>query len=452
MTPSITPAEYRRRRATLMGMLTPGSVAIVPAAGVRLRNRDTEYLFRQDSDFYYLTGFSEPDAVLVLVPGRAHGEVILFCREREARAELYDGERVGPERAAQILGVDDAFPINDLDDILPGMLEGRERIYLTLGEYPEFDQRLMHWVSSIRAREAGGAIPPAEFVALKHLLHEQRLYKSAAELRIMREAARITCAAHRRAMAVCEPGMTELMLEAELTHEFLRNGARSAAYPSIVGSGANACVLHYVDNRDQMRDGDLVLIDAGCEFQHYAADVTRTFPVNGEFTRAQQALYEVVLEANEQAMTWCRPGAHFKAPHDAALRVMVQGLIDLKLLDGDVDEVIESERYRPFCPHNASHWLGSDVHDVGDYRVGGAWRELEPGMVLTVEPGIYIPRNESTAHLPPRWRGLGIRIEDDVHVTRDGCEVLTAEAPKSVRDVQRAMRRRWRAAPGRRSD
>ncbi|MCZ6710830.1 MAG: aminopeptidase P N-terminal domain-containing protein, partial [Gammaproteobacteria bacterium] len=284
---AITAVEYQSRRRALMSLMTEGSIAILPAAGQRFRNRDTEYPFRQDSDFYYLTGFSEPDAVLVLAPGRKHAEVILFCREREPRVERYDGERVGPERAVERLNMDDAFPVNDIDEILPGMLEGRERIYITLGEYPEFDNRLMHWVTTIRARKAGGAAPPGEFVALKHLLHEQRLYKSAAELRIMREAARITCDAHVRAMARCEPGMTETQLEAELIHEFMVNGARTPAYPCIVGSGNNACTLHYVQNSAILRKGELVLIDAGCEFQHYAADVTRTIPISGSFSRSQ---------------------------------------------------------------------------------------------------------------------------------------------------------------------
>lgn len=444
MTPTIRPAEYQRRRATLMSMMTAGSVAVVPAASVRLRNRDTEYRFRQDSDFLYLTGFTEPDAVLVLTPGREHGEVVLFCRERDRRAELYDGERLGPERAVTALNIDDAFPVTDMDDILPGMLEGRERIYMTLGEYPEFDNKVLHWVNSIRAREAGGAVPPGEFVALKHLLHEQRLYKSAAEIRIMREAARITCGAHRRAMTACRPGMTELELEAELTHEFMIHGAHTPAYPSIVGSGRNACVLHYTDNTGVLRKNDLVLIDAGCEYQHYAADVTRTFPVSGCFNRSQQAIYEVVLAANRAAIEACRPGAQFTAPHDAAMRVMVQGLLDLRLLAGDVDEIIATDGHRAFCPHNTSHWLGCDVHDVGDYRVGGASRELEPGMVLTIEPGIYLPPGEVTAHLPARWHGIGVRVEDDVLITRSGHDVLTEEAPKTVADIARLMRRRRR--------
>jgi len=422
-----------------MSLMSEDSIAVIPAATVRLRNRDSEYLFRQDSDFHYLTGFDEPEAVLLLAPGRPHGEVIVFCRERHPRSELYDGERLGPDRAAQVLGVDDAFPVADLDDILPGLLEGRERIYFGMGDHPEFEHRLLGWIKSIRARESGGARPPGELFALKHLLHEQRLIKSAAELKVMREAAASTCHGHVRAMQACRPGMTETQLEAELVYEFMRRGARTTAYSSIVGGGANACVLHYVDNRDVLRKNDLVLIDAGAEYQLYAADVTRTFPVSGSFSRHQQALYEVVLAANEAAIGVCRPGALFLDPHQAAVRIMVQGLLDLKLLDGGIDELIETEAYRTFCPHNSSHWLGMDVHDVGDYRVDGTYRPLEPGMVLTIEPGIYVPDRSETAHLPAHFRGIGIRIEDDVLITAQGPEVLTAAAPKSVADIQATM-------------
>ena len=435
---SVPLAEYRRRRARLMELLPEGTLAIVPSATLRTRNRDVDYLFRQDSDFYYLTGFTEEDALLVLVPGREHGETILFCQDRDARHETYNGERLGPDRASQMLGVDDAFPMGDLADILPGMLEGRERVYHTLGEYPQFDRQLMAWVNDIRARESGGAVAPDEFVSLKHLLHELRLYKSAKELTMMREAARITGEAHVRAMQTCEPGLSELDLEAELLYHFMRNGARSPAYPSIVASGENACVLHYIDNRDTLRKGDLVLIDAGCEYEHYAADVTRTFPVSGTFTAAQQAVYEVVLAAQEAAIERCTTDYHYNAPHEAALAVMVQGLIDLKLMKGSVDGIIESGTYQRFCPHKTSHWLGLDVHDVGDYRLEGTWRELEPGMVLTIEPGIYIRDDEDNAKLARRWRGMGVRIEDDVLITKRAPEVLT-DAPKTVADVTAVM-------------
>ncbi|MEM8769851.1 MAG: aminopeptidase P N-terminal domain-containing protein [Pseudomonadota bacterium] len=439
MPATIPKADFKRRRAALMSLMAADSIAVLPAASQKTRNRDSDYLFRQDSDFFYLTGFAEPDAVLVLAPGREHGEVILFCRDRDSRSELYDGERLGPERAAQIVGVDDAFPVADLDDILPGMLEGRERIYFGLGDHPEFENRLLGWISGIRARESGGARPPGELFALKHLLHEQRLIKSAAEIRVMREAAEITCAGHVRAMRACAPGMSETQLEAELVYEFMRRGAKTPAYSSIVGGGANACVLHYVENSATLKKNDLVLIDAGCEYQLYASDVTRTFPVSGTFNRAQQALYELVLAANEAAIAACVPGAHFMDPHEVALEVMVQGLLDLNLLEGEREEILETGAYRDFCPHNSSHWLGMDVHDVGDYRVDGESRPLEPGMVLTIEPGIYIPDREANAHLPAAFRGLGVRVEDDVLIGTDGPEVLTAAAPKSVAAIEATM-------------
>lgn len=433
-----TNQEHKKRRDKLMGMMSPGSVAVIPGANPARRNRDVHYLFRQDSDFFYLTGFVEPDAVLVLLPGRSQGQEILFCAEREPRAELYDGAVLGPERAAQTLIMDDAFPTSDVDDILPGLLEGRERIYINLGEYPDFDQRLLGIVASIRKRESGGARPPGEFVELKHLLHEMRLFKSDKELKLMRQAANISNAAHTRAMQSVAPGMTEGELEAELTYAFMRAGARFPAYPSIVGAGNNACVLHYVDNAATVQDGDLVLIDAGCEYEHYAADITRTFPANGKFSTAQAQIYDIVLAANIAAINACRPGASFNAPHDAALDVMVDGLVQLGFLSGDRQTLIDSEAYRVFCPHKTSHWLGLDVHDVGDYRIGGEWRELQPGMVLTIEPGIYIPRSELTSHVPEVFRGLGIRIEDDILITADGNEVLTAEVPKS-RDAIEAL-------------
>ena len=442
----ITVKEHKRRRTQLMSMMRPGSIAIIPGAAPKRRNRDVQYLFRQDSDFYYLSGFAEAQALLVLIPGREHGEEILFCADRDALAERWDGERLGPERATQMLGIDDAFPFSDLDDILPGLLEGTERIYITLGEHPEFDQKLLSWVAGIRQRESGGAQPPGEFVELKHLLHEQRLYKSPAELKLMRRAAEITCGAHIRAMQTCEPGMTEAQLEAELTYEFMRHGARNPAYPCIVGAGANACVLHYVDNRATIGGSDLVLIDAGCEYEHYAADVTRTFPANGKFSKPQRQIYELVLQANLAAIEQCQPGNSFNAPHEAAVETMARGLIELGFLLGDFDEVMAEEAYKDFCPHKTSHWLGMDVHDVGDYRFDEAWREFEPGMVLTIEPGIYVPINDTTAHVPKRYRGIGVRIEDDVLITKNGHEVLTEAVPKSVKEIETLMAEHWVAA------
>lgn len=429
--------EYARRRRQLLGMLEPNSIAIVPAASMALRSRDTQYPFRQDSDFLYLTGFDEPDGVAVLLPDRAHGEYVLFCHERDPQAELWNGARAGTEGACERFGADDAFPLADIDDILPGLIEGRGRVYYSMGRSREFDARVMAWVASIRSKVASGAAPPGEFTDLDHLLHEQRLFKSAAELRQMRRAAEITAQAHRRAMRQCRPGLYEYQLEGELLHEFSRHGARQVAYPSIVAGGANACVMHYTSNAAKLRRGDLVLIDAGCEYRGYASDVTRTLPVSGRFSRRQRALYNVVLKAQEAALAAIRPGSDWNAPHDASVEAVTAGLVDLGLLRGNLGRLIERGAYRKYYMHRVGHWLGLDVHDVGDYRPGGQWRLLEAGMVMTVEPGIYIPRDDTSVAGP--WRGMGIRIEDDVLVTDDGCEVLSAGLPTAVDDIEALM-------------
>jgi Xaa-Pro aminopeptidase len=443
MTTKISPQEFARRRRDLMAQMEPDSIAIVPAAREKIRNRDVEFPFRQDSDFYYLTGFPEPDAVLVLLPGRAHGEVVVFCRERDPTMELWNGYRAGPEGACERYGADDAFPIGDLDDILPGLIEGRERVYYAMGRNADFDRRVMQWVNVIRSKVRAGAHPPGEFLDLDHLLHELRLFKSAAELRIMRAAGKISAAAHCRAMAFCQPGQYEFQLEAEIEHEFARNGARHPAYGSIVGGGANGCILHYRENDAVLRSGDLVLIDAGCELEHYASDITRTFPVNGKFSKEQQALYEVTLASQLAAIAVMKPGRHWNEPHEATVRVITQGLADLGLLDGEVNELIETEAYRSFYMHRAGHWLGMDVHDVGDYKLAGEWRVLEPGMVMTVEPGIYVsPHDTKVAR---KWRGIGIRIEDDVVIAKKGNEILTGDVPKTVRDIEQLMRERTAA-------
>ncbi|WP_289083554.1 Xaa-Pro aminopeptidase [uncultured Spongiibacter sp.] len=434
---SISKQEFARRRKNLMALLEPGSIAIVPSASLRTRSRDSDYPFRQDSDFFYLSGFDEPEAVLVLLPGRPQGEYILFCRERDPAMELWDGYRAGPEGACAEYGADDAFPIADIDDILPGLIEGRQRVYYAMGRHAEFDQQVMNWVNVIRSKVRSGAQPPGEFLDLDHLLHDMRLYKSAAELRIMRRAGEISAKAHCRAMRYCRPGVYEYQLEAEIQHEFAMAGARFPAYSSIVGSGKNGCILHYVENNSVIRDGELVLIDAGCEFEGYAADITRTFPANGRFNDEQRALYEVVLEAQLAAIEATQPGNHWNQPHEATVKVITEGLLRLGLLKGDLSELIETEAYKPFYMHRAGHWLGMDVHDVGDYKVGGEWRVLEEGMVLTIEPGIYVaPDNDA---VEPRWRGIGIRIEDDVVVSKSGCEVLTASVPKSVEDIEALM-------------
>ena len=435
----ISKAEFARRRKNLMGMMDKHTIAIIPGAREVTRSRDTEYPFRQNSDLFYLTGFEEPDAVLVLVPGRRQGQVVLFCRERDPDMELWNGYRLGPEGAVAYLGVDDAFPIDDLDEILPGLIEGTQRIYYSMGHYDVFDQRVMGWVNQIRKLVRTGAAPPADFTDLAFLLHEQRLIKSAAEVRVMRKAGEISAAAHVRAMQECQPGRYEYHLEAAIQHTFAEHGARFPAYNSIVGSGANACVLHYTENASKMRAGDLVLIDAGCEYQGYAADITRTFPVSGQFSTEQRAIYDVVLEAQRAAIAKVRPGNTWNQPHDATVRVITRGLIKLGLLRGKERELIKAEAYRDFYMHRAGHWLGLDVHDVGEYRVDGRWRQLEPGMVLTIEPGIYIAADNTK--VPKRWRGIGVRIEDDVVVTEQGCDVLTGDVPKRADEIEALMLR-----------
>ncbi|MFZ2208881.1 MAG: Xaa-Pro aminopeptidase [Porticoccaceae bacterium] len=433
----IAAQEFARRRRDLMATLSKNSIAILTAAPEQVRSRDTYFPYRQDSNFFYLTGFHEPEAVLVLIPKRPQGQFILFCRERDRSREIWDGRRAGPEGAREQYGADDAFPIDDIDEILPGLLEGRDRVYYALGRNRTFDTRLLDWIDGIRARARSGAVPPDEFVDLDHLLHEARLFKTATELKVMRKAGAISARAHCRAMRAARPGLYEYQLQAEIEHAFASEGARHPAYGSIVGGGANACVLHYVENSAPLQDGDLVLIDAGCELEHYAADITRTFPVNGKFSAPQQALYEVVLAAQMAAIEAARAGNHWDEPHRVTVKIITQGLVDLGLLKGNVDDLIARNAYTDFYMHRAGHWLGMDVHDVGDYKVDNAWRLLEPGMVMTVEPGIYVaPDNRKVAK---KWRGIGIRIEDDVAITRKGPEVLTAGVPKTVADIERLM-------------
>lgn len=431
--------EFARRRKRLMDLVEPGSIIIQPNAPERVRNRDVYYPFRSDSDFYYLSGFPEPESVLVLVPDRPQGEFLLFCREKDAEQETWHGRRAGLEGACAEYGADDAFPITDLDDILPGLLENKERIYYTMGRYVEFDQRLVSWLNRVTSKGRAGVHAPDQFVSLGHVVHEMRLFKSSQELKAMRRAAKIAAEAHKRAMAVCRPGMREYQVEAELLHCFMQHGARAPAYPSIVGSGANSCILHYTENTATMKDGDLLLIDAGAEYDYYASDVTRTFPVGGEFSEAQRLAYEIVLEAQAAAIAEVRPGNGWNEPHEAAVEVITRGLVDLGILKGRLRKLIDAEAYRPYYMHKTGHWLGMDVHDVGDYKLADEWRIFEPGMVTTIEPGLYFAA--SIRDLPQAWWNIGIRIEDDVLVTETGHEVLTIEAPKSVDDVHAAMQR-----------
>ncbi|MGD8673889.1 MAG: Xaa-Pro aminopeptidase [Thiogranum sp.] len=428
--------EFARRRKQLMHMMGQDAIAILPTNPERPRNRDVDYPFRPDSDFFYLTGFPEPEAVAVLVPGRPHGEYLLFCRDRDLEKETWNGRRAGPEGAVERFGADDAFPIGDIDDILPGLLESRERVFYTMGATPDFDRRVIGWVNRIRSQSRAGKQAPDEFVSLEHFVHDMRLYKSRAEVKVMRQAANIAARAHKRAMQACRPGMMEYELEAEYLHEFRKAGGEPA-YPAIVGGGENACILHYTENNAELNSGDLVLIDAGVEHQCYASDITRCFPVNGRFSKAQRAIYELVLDAQLAAIEEVYPGNNWNAPHDAAVKVITRGLVKLGLLKGRTPSLIKDHAYRKFYMHRTGHWLGMDVHDVGDYKVGDEWRVLEPGMVLTVEPGIYIAAGSKG--VARKWWNIGVRIEDDVLVTRAGYDVLSKNVPKTVEEIEALM-------------
>lgn len=434
--PTISNTSYAKRRKQLMRMAGDDAILILPAAPERVRSRDTHYPYRQDSDLLYLTGFLEPEAVLVLVPGRRHGESLLFCRERDPEREGWDGPRAGTEGAVDGHGMDDAYPIDDLDEILPGLLEGRTRVYYHFGRDTEFDLKLIGWLNRVRAQVRQGAQPPHEFLELGHLLDELRLFKSKDELRLMRKAAAISILAHEAAMRVAKPGIHEYELQAEIERVFRRHDSEPA-YGSIVGSGPNACVLHYRANNARAVDGDLVLVDAGAEYRGYAADITRTFPVNGRFGKQQRVLHDLVGAAQQAALAQARPGVAYEAGHLAAVRTLTEGLLGLGLLKGKLDKNIADGSYKRFYRHKTGHWIGLDVHDVGDYRIDGESRLLEPGMAFTIEPGLYIAPDDKS--VPAKWRGIGIRIEDDVVITRDGHEVLTAKLARSADEVEGFM-------------
>lgn len=428
--------EFAKRRRRLMQMMGKGSVAIIPAAQHALRNRDVEYPYRPDSDFYYLTGFAEPESVAVLCPKRKQGEYILFCRERDPKKETWVGPWAGLDGARDAYGADDAFPITDLDDILPGLLENRDKVYYSMGCHSSFDQRVIGWVTRLRERVRAGVHAPGEFVVLDHFLHDMRLFKSPGEIRIMKQAAKVSVEAHKRAMKICRPGMMEYEVEAEILHHFRHHNCETA-YGSIVAGGKNSCTLHYVTNNKMLNEGDLLLIDAGAEKDFYAADITRTFPVNGKFSREQQTIYNIVLAAQVAAIKRVKPGNRWNQPHDAAVRVITKGLVTCGLLKGQVRQLIKDQAYRRFYVHHTGHWLGMDVHDVGDYKIGDQWRQFEPGMTLTVEPGIYIPTGSKK--VAKKWWNIGVRIEDDVLVTKDGCQVLTEGLPKTVKHIEALM-------------
>ncbi|HIP94945.1 MAG TPA: Xaa-Pro aminopeptidase [Leucothrix sp.] len=431
----ISRQEYIDRRRKLMDLVGNDSIIIIPSADLKVRNRDAEFAFRQDSDFLYLTGFNEPQSVAVMTPGRKESEYIIFCREKDPKTELWTGRMAGLKGAVDDHAAEDAFPMEDIDEILPRLMENRKKVYYSIGHNPEFDKQVISWVNSLRAKVRNGVQAPYELITLDKHLHEMRLFKSPAEQELMRQAANASVMAHVQAMKACQPELMEYEIDAEYLYAFRKQGMEPA-YTSIVGGGENTCILHYIDNNAKLKDGDLLLVDAGAENQGYASDITRTFPVNGMFTEEQRQLYQIVLDAQYAAIRQVQPGNNWDDPHKAAVQVIASGLLELGLVEGDLEEIIKEEEYKPFYMHKTGHWLGLDVHDVGDYKLDGEWRTLEPGMVLTVEPGIYVSPSES---VDKKWWNIGIRIEDDVLVTENGHEVLTGELIKEVDDIEALM-------------
>lgn len=433
----IKPQEYAARRQRLMKAMGENAIGIVVAAPEVLRNGDAHYDYRQNSDFYYLTGFSEPEAVAVFIPGRAEGEYLLFNRPRDPQMEVWIGPRAGQEGAVKKFGANQSFAISQLDEELPKLLENRQKVFFAVGRDLEFNNRLLGWLAKVQTKIRAGINAPAEFYNIEQIVHEMRLFKSPDEVAVMRQAGKISAAAHCSAMQVCHPGIKEYQLQAQVEYVFKQQGSHAQAYSSIVGAGNNACVLHYIDNCDTAQDGDLVLIDAGAEYEYYAADITRTFPVNGKFSEAQRAIYEIVLKAQMAVIEQIKPGIPWIRLQEISEQVITDGLIEVGLLKGKKEELLRQQAFKKFYMHRIGHWLGLDVHDVGQYRVNGQWRLLEPGMVFTVEPGIYIPANSED--IDKKWWNIGVRIEDNVLVTNNGYEVLTADVPKTVAEIEALM-------------
>ncbi len=432
----ISQPEYLRRRQALLAKMQPGSAALIFAAPEATRSNDSEYPYRQNSDFWYFTGFNEPEAVLVLIKSDdTHSHSVLFNRVRDLTAEIWSGRRLGQEAAPEKLGVDRALAFSEINEQLYQLFNGLDVIYHAQGEYEYADEIVFSALEKLRKGSRQNLIAPSSLTDWRPMVHEMRLFKSAEEIEVMRRAGEISALAHTRAMEKCRPGMFEYQLEGEIQHEFNRHGARFPSYNTIVGGGENGCILHYTENESVLRDGDLVLIDAGCEYQGYAGDITRTFPVNGKFSPEQRAIYDIVLKSLETALNLFRPGTSIQEVTGEVVRVMVTGLVELELLKGDIDELIAANAHRPFFMHGLSHWLGLDVHDVGGYGPDRS-RPLEPGMVLTVEPGLYIAPD---ANVPPAWRGIGIRIEDDIVITETGNENLTATVVKRAEDIEALM-------------
>ncbi len=423
---------FKRRRRGVMQLMGEG-IAIIPTSPEQHRSGDQTFKFRTDSDFYYLTRFPEPESIAVLMPEQE--KFILFCRERDAEKETWNGRREGIDGAIDNYHADEAFPIDKFDDMLPGLLENQPKVFCNMGRYPHFDEKLIEAVTSLKSRKRAGVSAPAELVDIGPILHELRLIKRSEELRIMRRAAKITSRAHHRAMKVCKPGMFEYQIQAEVEHEFLHSGCMGPAYHSIVAGGENACILHYIENTNELKDGELLLIDAGGELDHYASDITRTFPINGKFSGEQKAVYDIVLAAQLAAIEESKAGKQWNEPHDISVKIITEGLVDIGLLKGNPDDLIENQDYKRFYMHRIGHWLGMDVHDVGDYKVDNIWRLLEPGMVMTIEPGIYI---NPAKDIDSKWHNIGIRIEDNVLITKNGPEIIT-DVVKTTDDIEHFM-------------
>lgn len=428
--------NYRERRKQLLEKMPEGSIMVIAAESLKTRNNDAEYPFRQSSNFYYLTGFNEPDALLVMAKGE-EAAVTLFCPPRDPDMEIWTGYRAGPEGCVERFGADQAFNLDEIDERLPKMIDGASQLLYPIARDKALDARVKGWLETLGRSVRSGAVLPQTLADSDRLLHEMRLFKSAAEIELMQRAATISATAHCQAMIACKPGIYEFQLESVIQAYCGSQGARFQAYTPIVAGGANACILHYIENDQPIADGDLVLIDAGCELDNYASDITRTFPANGRFSDEQAAIYDLVLKANEACIEAVRPGTCWDSLHQLSVRILTEGLIELGLLQGDLDELIEAGAFRRFYMHRIGHWLGMDVHDVGDYRVDGEWRKLAPGIVTTIEPGIYIAPDDHSVE--ERWRGIGVRIEDDVLVTEQGSKVLTAGVPKLRSEIEALM-------------
>lgn len=435
----LTQADFQERRDRLAEEMGPHSIAIIATSPVAMRNRDADYKFRADSSFFYLTGFAEPEAVAIIETFESIDEgytYSLFCRERDREMEIWHGYRAGVDGAVEDYDADEAYAIDLLDEEIIEKLLNKQKLFYRMGQQADFDARVAKWIAEANGESRKGTSAPAQVIQLDRILDEMRLHKSTQEIELMQIASTISAQAHTRAMQTVKPGMMEYALEAELNYIFGQNGC-VPSYNSIVGGGENGCILHYVENDKVLKDGDLVLIDAACEYQLYASDITRTFPVNGKFSPEQKALYDVVLKAQLAAIDAVRVGNSYKEPHRIAVRILVQGLLDLGLMQGDIEQIIESESFHQFYMHGTGHWLGMDVHDVGSYKIEGEWRAYEEGMAVTVEPGLYIAPDDET--VDAKWRAIGIRIEDDVVVTKDGPRVLTAAVVKTVEEIEALM-------------